>query len=793
MLRSYLLVAFRNLLRHKGYALINILGLSTGLAATILLLIYIQHEISYDKMHEKSDRIYRIVSEVENADGKTLEVAATNGSVGPFIANKIPEVESVCRINRSYHKELWKDDVKYDVNSLFGVDTAFFNIFSFDIIRGDQSALFKDPYSLLLSEKMAAKIFKDESVVGKILIMNGDDYIVSGVFKNVPATSHMKFDAVYSSKTMKTKQDYYNQRGFSIATYILFREGTDLALCQPKLLSLIHDHIVVKFPDFGKKISSDLQNLRDIHLGEQYLFDFSPAGKKSSVIIFASLALFTLIIAVINFINLFIAKSEKRIKEVGVRKVLGALPKDLKMQFWGESTLLTLLSLFFAFVLVEFTLSYFGNLTNRNLDFSMLSLPLFWLLITSVVALIVFVSGAYPVFYLSRFDPAVILKGAGQVGKHKNQLKTFLVFFQFTIAIFLIGNILILNAQVKFIENKDLGFNKNEIIVIKGLTGKIVKSYESIKDQLLNHTSILSVTAAEGYPGNVGPIQPCYKKKDSKDNSFLIYENRVLRNYLETYQMEIVEGRNFNPELKSDTACFIINQAAADKMNFKNPIGERIVIWKRSGEIIGVVKNYNFESLYKNIEPLVFTNHLKPENMINYFSLRINIDNSKEVLKSIEKELTLVDPGYTLDYQFLNEYLDDLYKEENQTMKLIVSTSLVAIILSILGLFTLTSYIAQQKTKEIGVRKILGAKESTIILTMGSGILKWVILANLLAWPITYWVMSKWLHNFSDYISLSPVYFLLAGFIAFVIACLTVVYKLVVVARQNPVEALKYE
>jgi len=749
--------------------------------------------MSYDKMHVKWERIYRIVSEFDNLDGKTLKAATTNGSVGSFIVNKIPEIESVCRIDKSYHYEVWKDDVKYEINKLISIDTSFFNIFSFNIIRGDYTSLFKDPNSLLLSEKMAAKIFKDESALGRFLKMQGQDYIVSGVFKNVPATSHMQFDAVYNNKGMKNYPDYYKNRGFSIATYILFKEGTDVALCKQKLLPLIRDHIIANYPEFGTKVKSNLQNLRDIHLGEQYNFDFSPTGKMSSVIIFASLALFILIIAVINFINLFIAKSEKRIKEVGVRKVLGALPKDLKMQFWGESTLLTLLSLLFAFVLVEFTLSYFGNLTNRDLDFSMLSLPLFLILMSSVVALIVFISGAYPVFYLSRFDPAVILKGAGQVGKHRNQLKTFLVFFQFAIAIFLIGNILILNAQVKYIENKDLGFNKNEVVVVKGLTNKIVKSYESIKDRLLSHSSILSVTASDGYPGNVGNIQSCYKEKGSKDNAFLMYENRILSNYLETYQMELVEGRNFNPDLKSDTACILVNQAAVDKLNLKHPIGERIVFWKRTCEIKGVVKNYNFESLYKNIEPLMFTNHLKPEDVINYFSLRINIENSEAVLKSIEKELTLVDPNYTLDYQFLNEHLDNLYKEESQTMKLIVSTSVVAIILSILGLFTLTSYIAQQKTKEIGVRRILGAKESTVIFTMGSGILKWVLLANLMAWPITYWVMQQWLHNFSEYISLSPKYFLMAGFIALVIACLTVAYKLVVVAHQNPVEALKYE
>ncbi|MFA8433113.1 MAG: ABC transporter permease [Marinifilaceae bacterium] len=793
MLKNYLIVAFRNLLRQKSYSLINILGLSTGLAATLMLLIYIYHEISYDRMHEKGELIYRVISEADQAEGKTLKVAMTMGNLAPLISENIPEMASVCRVEDKGNHTIWNENIKFEIPKLLQVDSCFFDIFSFEVLQGDRPNLFRSPHSLVLSETMAKKIFKNESPIGKVLKMNNADYTVTGTFRDVPATSHIQFDAIRSNNHIKNLIKHYNYRGCSIPIYFLFKEGSNSKVGRDKVTKYINDYIDEKFGNTGINIRSSVQNLWDIHLGENLAYDFSPAGKMSTILIFGVLALFILLIAVINFINLFIAKSEKRVKEVGIRKTLGALPRDLQKQFWGESTLLTLISLGLAFGFLELALDKFAELTNRELNLELFAQPFSWLILAAITLVIIFISGSYPVFYLSQFDPAVILKGAGQTGKKKNQLKTFLVFFQFAIAIFLITNIIVLDSQVSYMENKELGFNKEEMVIVKDINYKIAKNYENLKDRFLRNPNILSVTASESYPGNQATLQNCYPEGGNREEAFMIYENRVRRSFMETYQMQIVQGRDFNPEMKSDTASFVINETAAQKLGFENPIGERIIIWEQPGEIIGVVKDFNFLSLYDKVEPIIFSNYYNPISMTDYISLRINMQNSKEVIHFIKEELEQLDPNYTFRYEFLNDALNNQYKEENQTMKLIMAASGIAIILSILGLFALTSYIVVQRTKEIGIRKTLGASEIKIVRSLGGAIVKWVLLANLLAWPLSYLIMEEWLQHFAYRIAMTPAMFIGAGTIGFIIAGITIAWKIINAARENPVVALKYE
>lgn len=792
MLKNYLIVALRNIIRQKGYSLINIIGLSTGLAATILLLVYIQHECSYDTMYKNNHLIYRVNTEAQISSGEKIHIPMTSAFLAPELEKNVPEVKHICRLREHSFNFLYNSQ-SYKINSVLDSDSSFFKIFSIKIIQGDRNKLFNDRYSIILSKKQATKIFGKENPIGKILHSKNLQYTVSGVFEDIPANSHIQFDALRSFNRFKNKEREFGNNGISFYTYLLFQKDCDIEVAKKKVIKIARERFDENAKSQGIEIKTDLQQLLDIHLADEIIYDFTTPGKKSTIYIFTALAFFILLIAIINFINLFIAKSEKRIKEVGLRRVLGAASGDLKLQFWGESLLLTLLSLIIAFGLAELLLPHFAKLTNRILDLTIFTQPLYLLLLIIISFFIIFTSGSYPVFYLGKFNPAVIFRGAGQIGKNKNQLKTILVFFQFVISIFLITNILILKKQVNHMENKELGFNKDQILILHNINTNISNKYETLKDQFTNQSSIYSVCYSESYPGNHNTIQNCYEDGHTPEDAFLIYENRISRNYLSTYQIKIINGRNFNPNLKSDTAKYIINETAAKKLNLKNPIGKKIKINNYAAEIIGIAKDFNFQSLHKNIEPLVFTNNHPKKWACDNISLRIDISKSKEILKYLKKELYKIDPNYIFNYSFLNDHLANKYKTENQTLTLIISVSIVAIILSILGLFTLTSYIAQQKNKEIGIRKILGAGSSNIIVKIGNSIIKWVLLANIFAWPFSWFVMKEWLENFADKTNMSFYLFITGGLIALSIACISIFSRLFSASRKNPVEILKHD
>jgi putative ABC transport system permease protein len=791
MLKNYLKVAIRNLLRNKTYSLINILGLTTGLTAAILLIIFIFHELSYDRFHENRDRIHRVKVSITMPNGNHLNAPLTKGNMAPRIEAQLPEVKYACRIEQNWDDVSIKYDNKfYKTKSNIEVDTSFFEIFTFPLVQGNQKNVFKDPHNIILVESLSKKIFGKENAIGKTIEIYNDKYTISGIVADPPANSHMQFSSIISNKKYKDLEQHFNYKGISIQTYFLLNKNCKIETSINKLNQAINKDFK---ENFGKNTNIEAkfktQALTDIHLGEVMIYDFTPTGKMSTIWILLALSFFILLIAVINFTNLFIAKSEQRIKEVGVRKSIGALSSDLRMQFWGESAIITFASLFLSLGIAELLLPHFSIITNRVLDFSIIITPTFWLIIIPVVAITIFLSGTYPALYLARFTPAMILRGTNSNGKNKHLLKSFLVLVQFAIAIFLITNLLILNRQMDYIQSKDLGFNLNENIIIP-TSRKISKNYQNIKEQLKKIPTIKSISASSRHPGVEGNLDNLKIEGELENKDYLVYHNKVQCDYIKTLGLKIVKGRDFNKNMASDSAAIILNQTAVKKLGFENPIGKRVDVYGRKLTIIGITADYNFLDLHKKVEPMMLTRFATWCNSIN---VCMNLENSKKTIQQIKSILLQYDPNYQKDIYFINDFIAKNYKEEKDTFKIVFAASLVAIILSILGLIALTSFIILRRTKEIGLRKVLGSSETKIILDLGIPIIKFIAIANLIAWPLSYFMMDKWLNNFAYRINMQWYHFLIASLIGLTIAIFAISFKVIKAARENPVVALKTE
>lgn len=792
MLKNYLIVAYRNLIRQKEYSFINILGLSTGLTASILLIIFIFHELSYDNFHQKAERIYRVTSEIKMPNGNTLNAAMTIGTVGPTLKESVPEIEQILRVEQKwgeYHIKYNNKFFKSEKHML--VDTNFFDFFSFKLLQGDPRTVFSDPKNVVLSQSMAHKIFGNQSPIGKSIEIDDQQFTVSGVASDAPANSHMSYTSLISVKSIRNTDTYYQNRGISVPTYFLLKEKS----VNSKTLHKIKQESEKCLEDFLTHLGSfsdtksSFQPLREIHLGKGMIYDFSPVGKMSTIWILISLSIFILLIAVINFTNLFIAKSEQRIKEVGVRKSMGAHPGDLRKQFWGESALITFISLFISLGITELLLPEFSRITNRVLSFDIITTPMFWMVIFLVTGFIIFLSGTYPALYLSRFTPAFILQGANQKGKNKHLLKSILVLVQFAIAVFLISNLLIVNQQMNYIQSKDLGFDKKENVILYS-SDKITTNFKNIKERLQKLPAIISVSGSSRHPGMEGNIQSCRLDGDDNNSSFLIYQNRVQDEYVKTLGLSIVSGRDFDPNLASDSIGALINETAVRKFGFSDPIGKKFQLNGRQHYIIGVLKDYNFLDLHKEVQPITLTRN---STWFNFINIRMKREHQQATFQKINDICKDYDPNYQMNNFFLNDFYNQCYQEEQNTIGLVFAASLVAIVLAILGLFSLTAFIILRRTKEIGTRKTMGASESNIVWDLGTPILKFIALANLIAWPLSYMTMKPWLENFAFRIEISPLTLLLASFFGFLIATLTIGFKIVKAARSNPVKALKVE
>jgi len=782
MFQNYLKVAFRKIMRQKVFSFINIAGLTIGMAICILILLWVQDELNYDRFHENADNIYRIVL---NDQKYGMRWPVVSIPVGPSLKQEFPEILDSTRVS-DFRGLVTRDEKKYDEIGAY-VDPSFLEIFSFPFEKGNPKTALSSPPSMVISQKMAEKFFGYEDPLGKNLKLNNDlDLTVTGIFKNMPRNSYFDLDFLVPFEIFEQRdRDPTNWGRFQLYTYILLQDNSSYKELDTKVAGLLQEHDVREGPKL------ELEPLRRIHL---YAAD--GGGDIRYVYIFAIIAAFILAIACINFMNLTTARSSTRAIEIGMRKVTGARRTDLIKQFIGESVLISLIALVCAIMLVLLLLPTLNNMTDKHLT---LNPQGNWSLIVGFLGIVLFtgfLAGSYPALFLSAFKPVNILRGSllrTRGGRKKTMFRKVLVVLQFTISIFLIISTLVIFKQLHFIQNKNLGYQKDHIISVP-LRGNSSQQYEAFKSELLRNSSVLHVTAVSESPIVIGKIHMGYEweGKDPEKESRM-YEVLVDHDFIKTLDMTILQGRDFSKEYTADISkAFILNEAAVKYMDIESPVGKDFSFGDRKGTIVGIVKDFHFRPLHEEIEPLVM--FCMPGNFSN-LCIRVQPDVSglSGTIRYIESVWNKFAPIFPFQYSFLDATFDRLYRSEQKTGRIFGYFTCLAIFISCLGLFGLAAQISEQRTKEIGIRKVMGASVSAITLLLTKDFMRWIIVSNVIAWPTAYFAMNKWLQNYAYRTSIGLEIFLIAAGLALAIAFLTVSFQSIRAAIANPAHSLRYE
>lgn len=799
MLKNYLKTTFRNLSRYKGYAFINIFGLAVGMACCILIISYIVTELSYDRYHEHADHIYRVATDV-NAGPFIAKLAISNAPLGPALKNNYPEVLQFARIQPRDKQFVVYQNHRFFEEGVVWADNSIFDVFSFPFTKGDPLSALQTAYSVIITEEIAKKYFGDTDPLGKVLRFNNrDDFTITGVVENVPNNSHFSFDMLCSLETRyaQNRENMEVWLNFNLFTYLLLPEDYDFKILEQKLPEVVEKYMGQNLKAMGGEINYFLQPLTGIHLHSNLENEMSGNSRISYIYIFSAIALFILLIACINFMNLATARSAIRAKEVGLRKVVGAFKKQLIMQFMGESLLISMIAFIFSLLLVRFALPVFSGLSGRDLHLDFMGIP--WL-IPGLIGLVIFVgliAGSYPAFFLSSLKPITVLKGKNRAGRTSTRFRSILVVSQFVISITLIIGTSIILKQLNFVKNKNLGFDKGNLIVTELMDNRLRQSQESIKAELKKVPGIINAATSHVVPGQAANVQPFIPEGFSQEQAQLMQSINIDPEFIPTYGIELIEGRNFSHEFTTDAdEAVIINETAMRKFGWDNAVGKTIQVpgdkvfeWNLR-TIIGVVKDFHIDSLHSIIMPLCLSNE---PNYFNTITIRFNPKNISETLGLIQEKWKSVDPGHPFNFFFLDEYFGRQYISDERLSKIFGAFTLFAIFIACLGLFGMASFMAEQRTKEIGIRKVLGASIPGVVTLMSRDFIKLILVANVIAWPIAYFTIRSWLQNFAYQARINIWIFLQTAALAIGIALITVSYQSVKSALTNPVDAIKYE
>jgi putative ABC transport system permease protein len=801
MLRNYLKVAIRNIKRHKGYSILNISGLTIGFACFIFIFLFIRYELSFDRQHTKADRIYNAIFKFTgDYTMGTPKQAHTHPMLAPTLMNEFPEIEKATRFSKYNNVMVHIKEQKFLFEKWVWADEHIFDVFDLPFVYGNPKTALEKPYSVVIDEDTAIKLFGHINPVGKTLhVIRGQelDFQVTGVMKNLPPNSHFKPSLLGQFETqisLGLSKSLNSWGAHWFHSYFLLKEGCDAR----ELETMIQSYLEQKIHPIAR--SSDwtylLLPITDIHLkSTDILKKLEGGGDIKSIYICILLALFILFIAGINFINLSTARSFTRSREVSIRKVVGAYRTQLIKQFLGESLVFTAISLTAAVGFVLLSLGGFAHIMDREITSHAMIHPLFILGLLAAFILVGFLSGFYPALYLSGFKPLTLLKGALPQASKGLNLRNSLVVFQFAISLFLIISTLIISGQIHLIRTKKLGFDRDHVIVIDLNDDRMRQSRDVVKNELLQYPGIKGATFTQTLPTNINWDSDFdYEGRDSKEFPTFYYAS-VDYDYLDVFDMDITTGRNFSREMATDAVggAFILNETAIEHLGWENPIGKKLGFpGDDMGTVVGVVKDFNCHSLHFPAEPAVLLLNTGPWN-IYFLSIKVKPENITQTLGAIEKVWKKHSDGYPFEYYFLDEAYDSLYKSELRLNTFFRLFALIAIFISSLGLFGLASFTAERRTKEIGIRKVLGASVPSIVIFISQGFTKWVLLANIIAWPVAYYFMNKWLQNFAYRIELSVWIFILSGLAAFIIALLTISYQTIKSATANPVDSLRYE
>lgn len=798
MLFNYLKVAFRNLLRQKGYSVINILGLAIGLGVCLLILLFVKDELSFDKHHANADRIYRVVTDW-NPGSKNSQFPMNSYRLAPALKTDFPELERVVRLSPTGGIVTYEDK-EYQEEEMFFADEDIFELFDFELLNGQTDKVLVEPNTIVLSETIAEKYFGKADPIGKVLNFNNEfDATVTGIFRDFEHNNHFIADAFISMETGKQvfNQLVLNNWGeISQYTYLLLPPQMDPA------------HIDSRFPVFIEKnmgegrseqVAMFLQPMLDIHLKSSMRGEIGQNGSIRNIYISSAIALFIILIACINYMNLATARSIKRAKEIGVRKTLGAGRYALIRQFLSESILLALLAFLLSLGLVQLSLPAFNAFVEKSLSispFASLDTLAWFLLLTLGIGLL---AGSYPAFYLSSFQAVQVFRERSLKDSASGLLRKFLVVFQFGISIVLIIGTLIIYEQWNFLRNKDLGYEKENLLFvpIPSLT-----QYESLKTQLAQNPNIVNVTASNkrltnALSSNLGFDAENFEQDENNRTSIKIVT--VDHDFMKTLQTNLVAGRDFSKEFGSDdTEAFILNEAAVKMIGWEEPIGKWFKTsefnngaWaERTGKIIGVVADFNMESLYNDIQPVVY---YVSKTWLNWMTIRVNNTNTPQTIEYIKDKWVQYGSEQGFEYAFMDDRIDELYRSEARYFQLFTIFTMMAIFIGSLGIFGLSAFTAEQRTKEIGIRKVFGASVGNIVVLLSKEFTRLVLFGFLVAAPVAYLIMNRWLNDFTYRIDIGWWPFIISGLMAFVVAWITAGFQSVRAAVANPVKSLRWE
>ena len=805
MFSNYLTIALRSLQKSRTHSIINVAGLAFGIACVFLIILYLQRELGYDRFHHKAENLYRVTWEDANPQTRTPHPMAQ------ALKNDFPEVESAVSMTPLYAAGLTrethslrnpKSDKRYDEKNVLAVDTTFFDVFTFPLVKGNPKTALKTLDGILISESLAKKYFGDEDPLGKHLAVDEAEYLVEvvGVFKDVPENSHFDFDILVSylrEKSFDSLDAFYAWPDFGHYNYIRLRDGADAKALEAKIMPWLRKYINISDDQYQTLVEQGygfrLQPVTDIHLHSKLRWELGPNGNIEYVYILSAAALLTLIIACVNFMNLTTAKSAERSKEVGVRKTLGAGQRQLSLQFLAESVIMALISIAFAILIVEVTLPMFNSFTGLSFQIDYRQHGGILLLLGLVIGLC---SGLYPSLYLASVRPHLVLKGKMVQSPRGSGLRRGLIVFQFFMSMVLVSSAAIIYTQLDYLSNKNLGFGKEEILVIPVKNEEGMRRFDALQNELSRIEGIVSVSASSNIPGGQFN-QHHIASLEFPDDLISTSEVFVDYDFFKTLNIPLADGRTFSRSNIADSAnSIVINESAASQLALEDAVGKEIS-WVHREEnrterfrVIGVVRDFHFQSLHEPIRPLIFS--LSRERF-NHILVKLDTRDLQQKLVAIEKVYKEFEPVFGFEFSFLEERLNSQYAAEKRTVTILTVFTVIAILIAAFGLFGMSLLTFQQKVKELSVRKVLGASLRNILVLLVGDFTKLIVLAVLLATPVAWWIMDNWLENFSYQIDIHPLIFIGSGLLLVVVAWATLSYFTVKASRLNPAETLKNE
>jgi len=819
MLKNYIKIAVRNLFGYKGYSLINIFGLTVGFAGCLVIFLYVNNQLSYDDFYEDADQVYRLTIEnVRGADSN--QQASTPAMAAPLIEQDFPMVESVARIFPTYGANILinnvESDVKYFEEKVLFADQQFADIFSLEILSGNQSSMLEAPNGIVLTRSMAEKYFPNGDALGKTLAVTffevENEYTVTGVIKNLPDNTHLDFEILLpfsfienlSPTQLGGMVNYVmNWENSIVFTYMKLTSEADPELVEEMFINFIKTY---RDEEYASSRIFHLQPLENIYMQSGLANEIAVTGNMNYVYIFSVIAFFVLFIACINFVNLSTAQASRRTKEIAIRKASGAERSQLTLQYLGESMLISLLTIPIVVLFVELILPLFNNSLDLSLQFNVIAQPELLLILIAAALATGLISGLYPAFYLSSISTTSIFKNKSSTGG-KQWVRKSLVVFQFAASIVLLVGTLVINSQLDYIRSKDPGFNKEQVLVIPVWDQEVIDNITLIKDRFESQSGVTSVAASSFVPGSPTPGRPRIIPEgeiqaNTTEDYVLIKVLQSDYEFLETMDIELVDGRNFSREYPSDPSnAFLINQSAREYLGWENPLGktlERQVpagnqgwVTQKSGQVIGVVEDFNFESLHSSVTPLIIT--MDDENEYGRLSVKLTPGNLSETVDDLQGAWSSILPSVPMEFNFLDQEFNNLYRSEERMNFVFTLFAGFALVIACVGLLGLVAFVTSQRTKEIGVRKVLGASIPNVVTLLCKDFLKLVLIGFMVAVPISWYAMNSWLSNFAYRIEVGPGIFLLAGSVAVFIALATISWQSVRAAVANPADSLRSE